>query len=333
MSDPLAMLTDWIAIDSTTGREGEYGDAIAERLTRIGFSVERQPVAAGRFNVVARAGEPQVVFCTHLDTVPPFFGPTVDREYVHGRGACDTKGIAFAMLEAASRLLAGGEDRIGFLFTVGEEVDFAGAKALRASPPAGFAPRFTIIGEPTDNRFVRAHKGVWGATLIGRGVKAHSSRPLGPSALHEVVRTLGSLLDAELGDHPVLGKGSVNIGAVRGGIAPNVVADHAEAEVFLRTVEPGEAVEHRVRSHLTEHVELVSGVGCDPCEFHVPPGHEGTIETFATDAPFLEAFGRRLLYGPGKIVDAHTDHERIERRAIERAVEEYVSVTRELMGE
>ncbi len=332
MTEPLAPLLDWIAVDSTTGREGEYADALADHLRRVGFAVERQAVGPGRDNLLARAGPPAIVFCTHLDTVPPFFGPRADRSVVHGRGACDAKGVAWSMIEAGRRLLDRGEDRVGFLFTVGEEVDFAGARAVREARPAPFAPRFTVVGEPTENRFVKAHKGVLGATLVGHGVKAHSSRPLGPSAIHEVVRAVAALLDADCGAHPVLGEGSLNVGTIRGGLAKNVVADHAEAELFFRTVEPTAELLRRVRDLLREGVDLVEGVACDPCEFLVPPGREGTVETFGTDAPFLDGFGERLLYGPGRIVDAHTDHERIERAAIDRAVAEYVEVAVELLA-
>jgi len=331
VSEALATLLDWISIDSTSGREEQYADAVTDHLVRRGFAVETQSVDGTRKNVFARAGDPAVVFCTHLDCVPPFFGPSADREYVHGRGACDAKGVAYAMIEAGTRLLDAGEDRIGFLFTVGEEVDFAGARVAGAERPDGFAPRFTIVGEPTENRFVRAHKGVYGGRLVGRGVKAHSSRPLGPSAIHEVVRSLHRILDADHGRHPVLGEGSANIGAVSGGIAPNVVADRAEANVFLRTVEPRAEVERRLRECLTEHVEWHPGVGCDPCEFLVPEGRPSGVETFGTDAPFLADYGQRLLYGPGRIVDAHTDHERLSRASFDRAVAEYVEIVTELL--
>ena len=115
-------LVDFIEVPSVTGDEGDYGDALARDLERRGFAVERQEVSSGRFNVLARAGAPEVVLCTHLDTVPPFFGSTVDRDFVHGRRACDAKGQAVAMVAAAEQLLADGEDRVGLLFTVGEEV-------------------------------------------------------------------------------------------------------------------------------------------------------------------------------------------------------------------
>src|SRR5258708_5171657 len=141
-------LLDWIAIASITGNEGDYGDLLARELARIGLDVERQELAPGRFNVLARAGRPEVVFCTHLDTVPPWIAPREDREFIHGRGACDAKGQAFAMLAAARTLLAQDETRFGLLFTVGEETDSAGATLANARLAEPWAPRHVIVGDP-----------------------------------------------------------------------------------------------------------------------------------------------------------------------------------------
>src|SRR5688572_3723091 len=138
-------LCDWIEIPSVTGGEGDYGEALARRLATLGLAVERQEVAPGRFNVLARAGAPRVVLCTHLDTVPPFFGVREERATIHGRGACDAKGPAVAMLAAAEKLLASGEDRFGLLFTVGEETDSAGAALANARLAEPWDPAFTIV--------------------------------------------------------------------------------------------------------------------------------------------------------------------------------------------
>ena len=334
MPDALDRLCDWIAIDSVTGHEGDYGDALARHLAALGFDVERQTVEPGRFNVLARAGEPELVFCTHLDTVPPFFGPSRKGTDVHGRGACDAKGPALAMIEAARALVAGGERRLGFLFTVGEETDGGGAQHANRSISEAWRPRWTIIGEPTDNRFVRGGKGVFKGRLSAHGVASHSSRPLGPSAIHELVRVLASLLDEGWGEHPVFGRGTLNLGLVQGGLAANVVAPSASAALMVRVVEEPRAVEARIRAHLTKDVEFEAEKSYGPVEFHVPPAHakDAPVVAFGTDAPWLTRFGARLLYGPGSIDDAHTDHEKLAVDSFERAVAEYERTARELLA-
>ena len=87
---------DLIDIDSTTGREGEAGACLARLLRDLGWTVTEQPVSEGRFNVIASVGDPLVVFSTHFDCVPPFFASRVENGRLHGRGACDAKGILMA---------------------------------------------------------------------------------------------------------------------------------------------------------------------------------------------------------------------------------------------
>ena len=325
-------LLDWIDIESISGNEAGYADALGTHLRAAGFAVESQEVESGRANVLARAGEPLVVFCTHLDTVPPWFGPRRESGAVHGRGACDAKGPALAMIEAARRLVDSGEDRVGFLFTVGEETDGAGARFADAHRCAPWSPRFTIVGEPTDNRFVRGGKGVYKCDLVAHGVAGHSSQPVGPSAVHELVGAIASMLADSWGEHPVFGPGTINFGEIEGGLAANVVAPEASASVLVRAVEEPDVVEARLRSHLGPHVDLLAGKGYGPIEFHVPEGRDGPVVAFGTDAPFLRSWGTPLLYGPGSILDAHTDHELLTERSFDQAVADYESAARELLA-
>jgi acetylornithine deacetylase len=332
-------LSDWIDIESITGREGDYGDALGRALEQRGFDVEFQHVAPGRRNVLARAGRPEVVFCTHLDTVPPFIGPRVTGGTVHGRGACDAKGQALAMLLAAEQLVKEGERRVGFLFTVGEEVDSVGAaaadQALGDDPAMRdrWAPRYTIVGEPTDNRFISGHKGIFLADLVARGVAGHSSNPLGPSAVHELVGCCTRLTGSGWGTDPDLGEGTINVGTIEGGLAPNVVAPDARASILVRAVEEPDVVRARIEASLGAHVELVEErEQYGPVRFLVPEGETAEPVGFGTDAPHLRRWGTPLLMGPGSIDLAHTVDERIEASEIDGGAARHVSTVQRLLG-
>jgi acetylornithine deacetylase len=328
----LDTLLDWIDIESVTGGEADYGEALIRFAQGLGLGAERQTVEPGRFNVLARADEPLVVFCTHLDTVPPWFGPSREGRVVHGRGSCDAKGPALAMLEAGRRILATGEQRIGFLFTVGEETDGAGAQHADEHRTAPWAPRYTIVGEPTDNRFIRGGKGVYKCELHARGVAGHSSEPIGPSAVHELVGAIHRMLSDTWGSHEVFGQGSINFGEIEGGLAANVVAPAASANVLVRAVEEPEVLEARLRTHLGENVELRPGKSYGPIDFLVPDGDVGPVVAFGTDAPFLRGWGQPLLYGPGSIKDAHTAHEKLTEDSFEEAIADYERTALDLLG-
>jgi acetylornithine deacetylase len=336
MTHPLDTLLEWIDIDSTTGSEAAYGDALARRLEAEGFDVERQEVAEGRFNVLGRLGEPEVVFCTHQDTVPPWIAPRREGNLIFGRGACDAKGQAVAMLEAARILRDEGQRNLGFLFTVGEEVDSIGAQLANERLADPWRPRYIIIGEPTNNEFIRGGKGVFRGTLHAHGVAGHSSQPVGPSAIHELVGAIGRMLADEWGCHDLFGEGTINFGEIDGGLAANVVAPTARATVMVRAVEDPSSIEARIRGHLRgdlgEHVDFDACKGYGPIEFHVPAGGEGSVVAFGTDAPFLPAWGTPLLYGPGDIEDAHTADEKLEVKSFERAVVDHVRTVRELFA-
>lgn len=333
MSRLVQNVVDWVAIPSVTGAEADYGDALSRECARIGLAVERQTVQPGRANVLARGKAPRVVFCTHVDTVPGDLGVREDREHVHGRGSCDAKGPAAAMLVALERLLASGEDRVGALFTVGEETDSAGAAFADAALADPWRPVYTVIGEPTDNRFVAAGKGIWKARLTATGSAGHSSQAVGPSAVHELVRCVHGLLGETWGHHPVLGAGTLNVGVIKGGVAPNVIAEHAECEVLVRAVDGPDAVAERIARHLGAHVVVEkTHKGYGPIEFDVPAGETGIPVAFGTDAPHMRRWGKPLLYGPGSILDAHTEHEKVSKRALDEAAARYESLARELLA-
>ena len=169
--DPIRFTLDLCQIESTTYNEGAVGDFLADFLAARGWAVEKTPVgqpaesatSSQRWNVYAgTAGEtPDLVFSTHMDTVPPYIPPTEDEDFLYGRGVSDAKGIIAAQVAAAEALRAGGF-KIGVLFVSGEERDSAGAKAANLNSKAS---RFLINGEPTDNRLALASKGALRAVL------------------------------------------------------------------------------------------------------------------------------------------------------------------------
>src|ERR1044071_6069900 len=119
-----------MAIPSVSGTEREIGEFLSRELSARGYNVQTQEVERDRFNVIAHNnGAAHVVFCTHIDTVPPILPVAEDDGFLYGRGACDTKGIIAAMLEAGDALRQRGLTNFAYLFVVGEETTGAGAKA------------------------------------------------------------------------------------------------------------------------------------------------------------------------------------------------------------
>lgn len=194
------------------------------------FDVKIQKVGS-RFNVLATKGKPRLLLTTHMDTVPGKLKIKEDAQWIHGRGACDTKGIIAAMIIAAEEAVAQGLSGIGLLFDVSEETDFSGIKKAVSL----VNPEFVVVGEPTDLKIAFGQKGIISFKVKCKGKAAHSSMPeLGESAIDEIIVLLSKLKLLELPEDSELGKTTLNIGTINGGIKPNIIPDNADAEVVLR---------------------------------------------------------------------------------------------------
>jgi acetylornithine deacetylase len=319
-----------MAIPSVSGNELEVGNFLASHLATLGYRVEKQEVEPGRFNVMAYAGTPRVLFCTHIDTVPVVLPVREDEAFLYGRGACDTKGIIAAMLEAGELLRKRGKEDFGYLFVVGEETNGKGARVANSLK---WESEFVVVGEPTGNKLARAQKGTFMAELTVQGKAAHSGYPeAGVSAITGLWRVLTDCTSADWGSDPVLGKGTFNIGIFRGGEAFNVVPASATATIMIRTIEPRAAVEAKMRTLIGNRASMNVLGGTDPHIMHVVDGFETTVVSFGSDVPYLGNLGKPLLIGPGSILDAHTVDEKISKQELIEGVALYERLVRKLLG-
>jgi acetylornithine deacetylase len=328
--DPIALARQLIDIDSTTGREGEISSVVAAYLRQRGYSVLEQPVQNNRSNIIAAVGEPRLVFSTHLDCVPPFFPSRLESDCLYGRGACDAKGILAAQVAAAEKLRAAGETRVGLVFVVGEERGSDGAPIANTIASQS---EYLINGEPTDSRLGAATRGVLRVKLVAEGKAAHSGYPeLGESAIEKLIDRLVALRDAPWPVDDVLGKTHYTIGLIDGGVAPNVVPAHAEAEVVFRTVGDHDDVRRVLRGTVGDRVLIDEVIQVPPVRLKTVPGFATALFAFTTDIPFLSHWGTPLLMGPGSIHVAHTLHEHIRVRELVDAVDLYAHLASQLLS-
>src|SRR5207244_10668757 len=119
--DFVALTRQLVDIESITGNEGPVGDFLSGQLNRLGYEAKKMRVEGERCNVYAtvpQQPQPEIVFSTHMDTVPPFFRSSEDQHRIYGRGSCDAKGIIAAQVEDAETLPGEGIHG-GRLFLVG----------------------------------------------------------------------------------------------------------------------------------------------------------------------------------------------------------------------
>jgi acetylornithine deacetylase len=328
--DLIALTRSLVDIDSTTGREGDCGAWLAAYLRYLGWTVDEQEVGGGRSNVIATLDPPTVVFSTHFDCVPAFFPSRIEGGRLHGRGSGDAKGILAAQVHAAERLRAAGERRVGMLFVVGEERGSDGAKTANTHPLAESC-RFLVNGEPTSSQLGTAHRGVLRIKMIAAGRAAHTSRPeMGESAIDKLIDTLVELRAQPLPEDPLLGKTHYAIGLISGGVAPNVIPAHAEAEAMFRTVGPLADLAPAL-DVLRSRVKVETILEVPAVRLRTVEGFPTASFPFTTDIPFLDRWGEPLLFGPSSILEAHTADEHVEIEELHRAVDSYVDIVRQLL--
>ncbi len=324
-----------IDIESITGNERRLGEFVYDHLSalagRYGGRAEKMYVERDRFNVLAYWDKPVVTLSTHQDTVPPFIPSREDDDFIWGRGACDVKGLMAAMIVAAEQLLEEGTRNFALLFVVGEERNSAGAFAAARHRRGS---RYLINGEPTGNKLALGTKGALRYEITAEGRMAHSAYPeLGESAIEKLLDVLADVRRIELPRDSLLGPSTLNIGVITGGRAPNVIADHAAAEIMIRLVSDAAPVKRAIEAAVAGRARATEVICIPALRLGSLEGFETTVVAFTTDIPAFDGtWGQPFLIGPGSIHVAHTAEERVPKKELADAVGIYKDMVKRLLA-
>ena len=313
-----------LSIDSTSGRERELGEWLASHLSAP--YVDTFEVGDGTLNLLLRWSEsPRLVFCSHMDTVPPYIPPTFEADRVLGRGSCDAKGQFYAMYQACLRLAEAGHKDFALLILAGEETGSWGARAFANTP---FRAPLLVVGEPTDNKMVSASKGTKSFELSFIGKPFHSGYPEhGVSAVELFVDFMEALRAADFPEDPELGATTWNVGLLRSENPQNILSPALGCRLYFRTTFVSDAaVTEWVRARAGESLKIVERGGDAPARYLTLPGFETGPVAFGSDAPHLTNFEQKIICGPGSITVAHRDDEFLSKADFEQAVNNYVKI-------
>ena len=346
------LFLEMLQIDSTSGKEAGFADFLAERLLTPACRVETFDVGDGTKNLLFSWGEPSVVFCSHLDTVPPYIPPVREDAAFRGRGTCDAKGQIFAMYEACRVLEEKGYDGFGLLLLAGEETGSYGAKAFRGQHPGA---EWVIVGEPTDNCMASASKGTKAFEVTFEGKAFHSGYPqYGLSAVEMFSDFMNALRSIVFPMDEVLGDTTWNVGKLVSDNPQNILSERLTCRVYFRTTfESDEMVCNVMKNMAGENARLrfgrrqvqdgsdivgkeaaawqksmsIKALGGDsPMRYETLEGFQTKPVAFGSDAPQLTNFNRKILCGPGSILVAHRPEECISMSDIEAATCNYVQM-------
>ncbi|QPC59544.1 hypothetical protein HYE67_001775 [Fusarium culmorum] len=318
---------------SITGSEKPVTDFLTTYLEDAGLTVETQAVAKNRDNILAYYGDKRktrVLVTSHLDTVPPYWPYEQRGDEIWGRGTVDAKGSiatqVIAVLELQKKRAIDTGD-VALLFVVGEET---GGDGMKAANDLGLSWESVIFGEPTELKLARGHKGGLRFTIKAKGKAGHSGYPeTGSNAIDSLVRGLSALQQAELPWSEEFGNTTINVGTIEGGVAPNVIPAGASAVGSVRIAagtanEMNQLIAQIVEGSDAHLVVEPSTYSVDPISLdHDVAGFETVVVNYGTDIPSLKGSHKKYLYGPGSIMEAHSNHEHLRVSDLEDAIEGY----------
>ena len=334
----ITFFKEFLSIDSTSGKERKVAEWLAERLPGM-FPAANRPalhveeVGDGTLNLLLTWGAPRIVFCSHLDTVPPYIEPSFADEVIKGRGSCDAKGQVFAIVEACKRLAEEGKTDFGMLLLAGEETGSWGAKAFAKTD---FKAEYLVVGEPTDNCMVSASKGTKSFDLKFTGEPFHSGYPqYGVSAVDLFVEFVNALKAKDFGMDPVLGETTWNIGLLHSDNPQNILSPELTCRLYFRTTFVSDeavcqwmAEASSVIPGLTGNLAVTARGGDTPARYWTVEGLPSKSVAFGSDAPHLKNFTHKAICGPGSITVAHRDDEHVLVSDLATAVEQYLALYR-----
>lgn len=331
-----ALLEELIPIHSLSSHEAEALKLLESTFQKFDWKFERIPVGPQNYNIfVPFSNNPRLVYSTHVDVVPApadLFRVVQDGNRIIGRGSCDAKGILCCMIEALLEITRRGFKDCALLVLVEEETSGQGAR-VAASALAERGIEWVVNGEPTQGKMMRAHKGALDFTISIPGKSCHSGYPeLGIDANLRMLDIAAKLQQLDFGSDPDLGKATLNLGVMQGGISSNIVSGSARINACVRTTGPHEKVIQQLHAVLPDDCSLEFGFNSPPVKLLTLDGFETDVAAYCTDIPGLSALGSEfMLIGPGSIHRAHTDFEWIELAEMEQAVETYVSLAARLL--
>ena len=341
-----------LSFDSTSGKERTVAEWLATVLpgmlpesNRPALRVDE--VGDSTLNLLLTWGTPRIVFCSHMDTVPPYIPPTfpegqslrndADAE-IKGRGSCDAKGQIFALVTACQRLAEAGSSDFGLLLLAGEETGSWGAKAFAKTD---FRAPYLVVGEPTENFMVSASKGTKSFDLKFTGEAFHSGYPqYGVSAVDLFVDFVNKLKAKDFGLDPVLGETTWNIGLLHSDNPQNILSPELTCRLYFRTTFVSDAAVSRwmeeapsVIPGLAGHLTVTPRGGDTPATYWTVDALPARPVSFGSDAPHLKNFVHKAICGPGSIRHAHRDDEHVLVGDLEKAVEQYLTLYRTAMAD
>jgi acetylornithine deacetylase/succinyl-diaminopimelate desuccinylase family protein len=301
-------------------------------------------------------------------SVNPFSGEVIDAK-IYGRGTADMKGGLAAMLETLNIIKEANVKINGdiVLEAVIDEENGGYKGTGKLASENAVQGDFAVVGEPTNLEIQIAHKGVIGVEIVVNGKSAHASTPhLGVNAIHKMINVISALLSAperfkwNNKTHRLVGSPLISVSVIEGGIQRNIIPDRCRVIIDRRVV-PNETIENAkaevnlvleelLRADPELNVNMKTILEIEPMEIsddalivkklkdavqkvlHTTPILSGCVGF--CDAHWLvnQCKIPTVIFGPGRIDEAHTINEYISIDQLIKATKIYTQLVIDLLS-
>jgi acetylornithine deacetylase len=338
------LLSELVAIQSPSGSEGRLLRFVERYLEKFRVSAKRQYVSRSRYNLIASIGRGNgsgVLLNTHVDTVPLYASspgqPFQRGKLLFGRGSCDAKGSIAAMVLAIVALRHTRQNPstpVTLALTVGEENSGDGIERF-IRDRRRFA--FAIVGEPTDLKIAVTQSGYVELVVEARAKSCHAFDPIVGQPILAIARLIHQIDDhlSKMRGRPV----HTFVRWIEGGERDTYwyTRPFCSASVLVNTFPDSrirvtaKAVQRIISSDRRENRGVVLKVRVEDWDGGFRTSKRSlavkqlavalqslglTVETSHlpswTDGSTLTRVGiPTIVFGPGRLRDAHTDQERV----------------------
>lgn len=346
MQKYIELLKTLISTPSFSKDEVNAAEVIRDFLKNEGIHFSTKENNTWAFNKYFIEGKPTILLNSHIDTVRPAKGYTLDPfspiemgDQLFGLGSNDAGGPLVSLLATFVHFYEREDLPFNLVFAATAEEEISGRRGMEIVLPKVAPIDFAIIGEPTSMELAIAEKGLLVLDCYAHGKSGHSARDEGENALYKAMEDIQKLRDFKFDKiSDVLGEVKISVTQIDAGTQHNVIPDVCHFVVDVRTNE------HYLNKEAAKIIDELIDSEVKPRSVRLNSSGISELHPFAqlvkskginiygspttSDQAIISCLSVKM--GPGASARSHTADEFIYKSEIFAGIELYIELLEEL---